>query len=288
MSNGRIQKSMQQMQNPSKPQSMASLVNSALSSEGYNERLKQILGDRKEQFVSSLVSVITGNEKLQSAFLANPGAVVACGVQAASYDLPIDPSLGFAYIVPYGNKATFVLGFRGMIQLALRTGVYEKINVVEIMPGELKRYDRMREEIEIEFIDDDEERSKLTPIGWVGYFKLTNGMEKTIYMSRKQIDEHERKHRKGYNQSSTWRDYYDEMAAKTVLRRLLSKWGILSITYQQKADPQTMQAAADIAAGNFESVEGMDAEYTVSEEDAAIAAQLDAEAAEQQQMEMME
>ena len=285
MTNGRIQNAMQRAQTDNKPQSIASLVNSRLESDGYNKRLEQLLGERKEQFISSMVSVITGNAKLQEAFLANPGNVVACGVQAAAYDLPLDPALGFAYIVPYGNKATFVMGFRGMIQMALRSGAYEKINVVEVMPGEIKRYDRMREDIEIEFIEDEEERSKLTPVGWVGYFRLVNGMEKTIYMSRKQIDEHERKHRKGAYMSTTWRDYYNEMAAKTVLRRLLSKWGILSVSYQKHADPETMQAASAVAAGDFAGVVGMDVDYTVSDEDAAIVAELDAEAAAQQEAE---
>ena len=181
--------------------------------------------------------------------------MIQSALKAATFDLPIDPGLGFAYVVPFRNKgkieAQFILGYKGMIQLALRTGAYKTLNVIDVREGELKRFDRLTEEIEIDFVEDDEEREQLPIVGWCGYFKLTNGTEKTVYMTKKQIEAHEKRFRKGNYQGFGWRDNFEAMAAKTVLRRLLGKWGLLSIDYQQ-ASPATIAAADAIATGQFD------------------------------------
>ena len=140
---------------------------------------------------------------------------------------------------------------KGMLQLALRTGVYKTINVVDVREGELKRYDRLTEEVEIDFVEDEDEREALPIVGWAGYFRLVNGTEKTIYMTRKQIEAHERKHRKGQYMGKGWRDDFEAMARKTVLRRLLGTWGIMSIDYQ-RADAATVAAADAIATGQWD------------------------------------
>ena len=121
------------------------------------------------------------------------------------------------------------MGYKGMYQLAMRTGVYSKLNVVDIRDGELVSYDRLTEDIEINFIEDEDERDKKPIIGWCGFFRLVNGMEKKIYMTVKQIEQHERKHRKGNYMGKGWRDDFEAMCAKTVLRRLIGKWGIMEI-----------------------------------------------------------
>lgn len=235
--------------------SISVMVNSLLDREGYRRRFDDLLGRRAPQFVSSIVSMVNADEKLQEAFRNAPLTVIQSALKAATYDLPIDTTLGYAYIVPFRNKgtmeATFILGYKGMLQLALRTGVYKTINVVDVREGELKRYDRLTEEVEIDFVEDEDEREALPIVGWAGYFRLVNGTEKTIYMTRKQIEAHERKHRKGQYMGKGWRDDFEAMARKTVLRRLLGTWGIMSIDYQ-RADAATVAAADAIATGQWD------------------------------------
>ncbi|HCC35584.1 MAG TPA: recombinase RecT [Ruminococcaceae bacterium] len=251
------------------------LINSFLDKEGLRRRFDELLGQRTPQFMSALVSLLNAESKLAEAFHHNPMSVIQSALKAAAYDLPIDPALGYAYIVPFNNKkdgvstptATFILGYKGMQQLALRTGAYETINVVDIREGELKSYNRLTEEIDLEFIEDEDVRESTQIIGYVGYFKLINGTKKTIYMSKKQIDAHERKHRKGKFMSKGWRDDYEAMCAKTVMRRLIGKWGLMSIDYQQ-ADKRTIAAAEAIATGNFDDEDGPIISDFISDDDA--------------------
>ena len=244
-------------------QTVATLLNSMLDSEGYKNRFNELLGARTPQFVGSVVSLVNADASLQKAFQQAPITIIQSALKAATYDLPIDPALGYAYIVPFNNsikdgnsyikrmEASFILGYKGMLQLAMRTGAYKKINVVDIREGELVHYDRLTEEIEINFIEDEEIRSEQPIKGWCGYFQLVNGMEKTIYMSKSAIIAHEKKNRKGQNIGKSWRDDFDSMAAKTVLRRLIGKWGLMSIDYQ-KANASTIAAAEAIAKGQLD------------------------------------
>ena len=151
----------------------------------------------------------------------------------------------------YRMEAQFIMGYKGMYQLAMRTGVYKKLNVVDIREGELKHYNRLTEDIDIEFIEDDDEREKKEIIGYCGFFRLVNGMEKYIYMTIKEIKRHEEKNRKGKYMGKGWRDDFDAMARKTILRKLIGKWGIMSIDYQT-ADTATLKAAEAIAKGEFD------------------------------------
>jgi len=260
--------------------SVTTLVNSMLDSEGYRKRFDELLGSRAPQFISSIVSLVNADPNMQKVFYQAPVTIIQSALKAATFDLPIDPNLGYAYIVPFNNtkdgtkrmEATFIMGYKGMNQLALRTGVYKTINVIEVREGELKHYNRLTEEIDIQFIEDEEERERLPIIGWVGYFKLINGTEKTIYMTRKQIEAHERRYRKGQYMGKGWRENFDDMAMKTVFRKLIGKWGLMSIDYQ-KADKSTLAAADAIAKGQFDDEdqsqipEAFDAPYEVVEDD---------------------
>jgi recombination protein RecT len=249
--------------------SVTTLLNSMLDSEGYRKRFDELLGSRSPQFISSIVSLVNADPNMQKVFYQAPVTIIQSALKAATFDLPIDPNLGYAYIVPFNNyvkgsdgkdekrmEATFIMGYKGMNQLALRTGVYETINVIDIREGEMKRYNRLTEEVDIQFIDDEDEREKLPIVGWVGYFRLINGTKKTIYMTRKQIEAHERKHRKGQYMGKGWREDFDAMAMKTVFRRLIGKWGLMSIDYQ-KADKSTIAAADAIAKGQFDDEDNM-------------------------------
>lgn len=227
-----------------KKQTVTQLMNTMLDGENMRARFNDLLGKRTPQFISSIVSMVNANESLQKAFYESPMTVIQSALKAASFDLPIDQNLGYAYIVPFNNykdgtkrmEATFILGWKGMHQLAIRTGAYKTINVVDIREGELKSYNRLTEEINIDFIEDESERESKPVIGYVGYYKLVNGAEKTIYRTTAQIDAHEKKFRKGNYQSKGWKDDYDSMARKTVYRELIGKWGVMSIEYQNSND----------------------------------------------------
>ena len=198
--------------------------------------------------------------------------VIQSALKAAMFDLPIDQSLGYAYIVPFKNykkdlgakkmEATFILGWKGMHQLALRTGAYKTINVVDVREGELKRYNRLTEEVDIDFVEDEDAREALPVIGYVGYYRLINGAEKTVYMSVKAITAHEKKSRKGEYQGKGWRDDWDAMARKTVYRILIGKWGVMSIDYQTR---DACKQLADVIAADAQEEEAIDADYTVDE-----------------------
>lgn len=226
-------------------QNVNQLMNTILDGDKLRGRFNELLGERTPQFISSLVSMVNADQNLQRAFYEAPMSVIQSGLKAAAFDLPIDQSLGYAYIVPFKknfkdengewkskSEATFILGWKGMNQLALRTGAYKTINVVDVREGELKSYNRLTEEVELDFIEDDELRASKPVIGYVGYYRLVNGAEKTIYMTVKQIEAHEKKFRKGKNMGWGWQNDWDAMARKTVYRQLIGKWGIMSITYQ--------------------------------------------------------
>lgn len=225
-------------------QSINAMMNAMLDRDGVRKRFNDLLGKRAPQFVSSIVSMVNADEKLQQAFYRSPLSVIQAALKAATFDLPIDQNLGYAYIVPFNNtiktehgeerrmEAMFILGWKGMHQMALRSGAYADINVSDIRDGEFISYDRLKGKLEYSFVEDDEERNKLPVIGYAGYYRLINGAEKTIYMTKKQIEAHERKFRKGQYMGKGWRNDFDAMALKTVYRQLIGKWGIMSIDYR--------------------------------------------------------
>lgn len=230
-------------------QTVNQLMSAMLDGEKMRSRFDELLGKRAPQFISSVVSLVNATPALQEAFYDSPMTVIQSALKAATFDLPIDQNLGYAYIVPFKNskkmpdgswakkmEASFILGWKGMHQLALRTGAYKTINVVDIREGELKSYNRLTEEVEIAFVDDEEAREQLQVIGYVGYYRLVNGAEKTIYMTVKQIENHEKRFRKGDAQGKGWRDDWDAMARKTVYRKLIGKWGVMSIDYQNHGE----------------------------------------------------
>ena len=246
------------------------MMASLLDREGMRKRFDELLGKRSPQFISSIVSLVNSDVNLQKAFNEAPMTIIQAALKAATYDLPIDPNLGYAYIMPFNNsiknadgsftkrmEATFILGYKGMHQMALRTGVYKVINVLDVREGELKKYNRLTEEIEFDFIEDDEEREKTPIIGYAGYYKLINGTEKTIFMTKKQIEAHERKYRKGQYMGKGWRDDFDAMALKTVYRKLIGKWGLMSIDYRT-ADKETVALATARAEDGNDSIIDID------------------------------
>jgi len=259
--------------------SVNAVLSSVLDGEKMRRRFDELLGKRTPQFLSSLTTLINADVNLQQALYEAPLTVVQAALKAATFDLPIEPSLGYAYIVPFKNsvkqkdgsyvkrmEATFIPGYKGLVQLCLRTGAYSRVpDAVDVREGELVSYDRLTGDAVFHWIEDEDAREALPIIGYAGYFRLKNGAEKTIYMSRKQIEAHERKNRKGQYMGKGWRDDFDSMARKTVIRRLVGKYGLMSIEYRTTADPETVEAAQNIMDENYENVQNPVLNETVYE-----------------------
>lgn len=161
----------------------------------------------------------------------DPEKVALECVKAAALDLPIVKSLGYAYVVPYKNVPIFTIGYKGLIQLAQRTGQYKTINADVVYEGEITSRDKLSGMVNL-----DGERTSDTVVGYFAYFKLLNGYEKVLYMSKEEIEKYAESYSPSYNSKySPWKSEFDKMACKTVLRQLLSKYGPTS-TEMQKAE----------------------------------------------------
>ena len=220
---------------PKKVSAQSLGLKALLSTPTMKKKFEAVLDKKSPQFMSSLLNLYNGDQGLMK---AEPMSIVSSALVAATLDLPIDKNLGYAWIVPfYDSKkghtaAQFQLGYKGYIQLALRTGQYKAINVIPVYEGELVKWNRLTEEIELDL--DGATSDKV--IGYCGYFKLVNGFEKTVYWTRDQVEAHRIKHNKMKDKTAlnnVWKSDYDAMAMKTVLRNMLGKWGILSIEMQK-------------------------------------------------------
>lgn len=209
-----------------------------LNSPAVSQNIESVIGDRKNQFVTSVVSLVSTNDNLKD---VDRSTLLSACITAASLDLPINSNLGFAYVIPYKNKegeklAQFQMGYKGFIQLAMRSGQFKTINVTDVREGEIVSNNRLTGEIVFEWVQDD--REKLPVVGYVAYMSLVNGFEKSLYMTRKELDSHgmrfSKTMKKGYG---LWKDDFDSMAKKTVVKLLLSKYAPLTV------DMQTAQLA---------------------------------------------
>lgn len=245
---------------PQAQKSLAVMFNDLLDQEGVRGRINELLGNRAPQFVGSLVSLVNTNSAMQAVFREAPVTIIQSALRAASYDLPIDSGLGYAYILPFKNKkddgsyrneAQFIMGYRGMLQLAMRTGLYMRLNVADIREGELVKFNPLTEDIELNWYGNPQQRAEKPIVGYCGYYRLLNGMEKYVYMSVEDIEKHERENRKGKFMNPVWRDNKDAMCRKTVLRQLIGKWGIMSIDYRT-ATPELLAFAENVAKNGFD------------------------------------
>lgn len=209
-----------------------------LTADAVKEQINKVVGSKNgTRFISSIVSAVNNNKELQT---CSNSSILSAALLGESLNLSPSPQLGQYYLVPFNNKdgkvAQFQLGYKGYIQLAIRSGQYKKINVLAIKEGELVRYDPLNEEIEVNLIEDEEEREKAPTIGYYAMFEYTNGFKKAMYWSRVKTEAHALKYSAGYaadkrkgNQYTFWSKDFDGMAYKTMLRQLISKWGIMSI-----------------------------------------------------------
>lgn len=201
--------------------------------EGYQKMIENTLGDPQtaQKFTADIIAVVSQNNTLQN---CNCGSIVASGLVAQRLNLPLAPTLGFAYVVPYKDKAQFQIGWKGLVQLAIRTRQYETIGVRPVHQGENKGYNEFGDET-VEF---SHEYDDAPVVGYFAYFKLTNGFKKTLYWTKEQCELHATKYSKSHSGNNkggefdNWSKMFDEMAQKTVLKQLLSKYGIMSVDFQ--------------------------------------------------------
>ena len=214
-----------------------------MTSTGITNKINQIIGDEKsgKRFISSIISAVSNNPMLQD---CDNASILSGALLGESLNLSPSPQLGNYYLVPFKDKekgmvATFQLGYKGYIQLAIRSGQYKKLNVLAIKEGELIKYDPLNEEIEVKLIENEVERENAKTIGYYAMFEYTNGFRKSLYWSKEKMEAHALKYSNGYRadkQKKTaytfWSKDFDGMAYKTMLRQLISKWGIMSIEMQ--------------------------------------------------------
>lgn len=210
-----------------------------LNKDNVKKRFEEILGKKAAGFMSSIISATKANPKLRA---ANPNSVLSSAVVAATLDLPINQNLGFAHIVPYGGEAQFQMGWKGFVQLAIRTNQYRSMNAAPVYEGELKEYNRITGEIEFDL----KGRKSNKVIGYVAFFRLINGFEKYFYMTLEEVTAHGKRYSKSFS-SGNWSTNFEPMALKTVIKLLLSKWGILSIEMQtaMEADQAIVNARGE-------------------------------------------
>lgn len=214
---------------------MTNEVTRYIKDENVGKRINELLKDRAPQFTTTLMAALNSNKALNN---CEPQSVIAAALTAASMDLPINQNLGFAYLIPYKNKdgdvCQFQMGYKGFIQLAQRSGYYKTINATEVREGEIAKIDRLSGEIEFEWIEDEKEREKAKIIGYVAYFKLLNGFEKSLYWSVEKCKAHATRFSKSFKfGGGLWKDDFESMAIKTVLKQLISKYGPLNTQLQE-------------------------------------------------------
>ncbi len=220
------------LQNSLQNQTQNQGLSAYLTSDAVRKRINDVVGGKDGQrFISSIVSAVNANESLKK---CTPQSIFSAALLGESLKLSPSPQLGQYYLVPFNSKegkiAQFQLGYKGYIQLAIRSGQYKKLNVLAIKEGELVCFNPLTEEIEVNLIEDEEVREKTKTTGYYAMFEYTNGFRKAIYWSRSKMEAHAKKYSKSYSQSSSvWQTNFDAMAYKTMLRQLISKWGIMSI-----------------------------------------------------------
>jgi len=218
-----------------------------------------LAGKKGEQFVTDVVTLVNNNPALGR---CDQVSLIASCLQAQTLNLSLNRNMGQAWIVPFEDRknnrttATFQIGYKGYVQLAIRSGQYRKLNVLAIKAGELVRWDPLFEDIEVDLIADEKERSKAPTVGYYAMFEYINGFRKAMYWSRERMHEHAMQYsqayktdqRKGWT-NSFWSKDFDSMAIKTMLRQLISKWGIMSVDMQTALDADGKLADGSYADG---------------------------------------
>lgn len=239
----------------------------AITTKGYQSLIANTLRDpaRVRRFTASITSAVAVNPALQE---CDAGTILAGALLGESLNLSPSPQLGQYYLVPFKNSkankidAQFVLGYKGYLQLALRSGQYADLDVTEIKQGEYLGKDSMTGKPKFQFIEDDDQRDALPTVGYMAYFEYVNGFRKVLYWSKEKMMNHADTYSKAFSRqkyeellagkipesemwkySSFWYKSFDDMAKKTMLRQLISRWGVMSIEMTKALESDNAVAA---------------------------------------------
>lgn len=254
-----------------------------ISTPGYQKMINNTLRDPKkvQRFVSSITSAVATNPALQE---CDPATILSGALLGESLNLSPSPQLGQYYLVPFRNTkkgcmdAQFVLGYKGYVQLALRSGYYKHLNVISVKAGELVSFDPLTEEVNICINQDELARENSATVGYLAMFEYLNGFKKVIYWSREKMEAHALRYSKGYAAKkgyTFWEKDFDAMAYKTMLRQLISKWGVMSI------DLQTAFEADFVQEEDGDYIQAQEAELPAAQPEALDAPEQDAPTEEQ-------
>ena len=257
------------VQNSLVKQNQKQTFSAFLATDAMKKKINEMVGGEKgQQFVTSIISAVSTTPQLAE---CENSSIVSAALLGQALNLSPSPQLGQYYMVPFNDSkrgckvAQFQIGYKGYIQLAIRSGQYKKLNVLAIKEGELKKYDPLNEEIEFELMENEEEREKAETIGYYAMFEYLNGFRKTLYWSKQKMEAHALKYSMGYRAKkgyTFWEKDFDGMAYKTMLRQLISKWGIMSVDLtMQKALESDMAVINDN--GSYDYIDNTDAEPIV-------------------------
>lgn len=216
------------------------ILKKTLATDSVKNRFQEILGKKSAGFMTSIINVVNSSKSLQN---CEPMTILGAAAVAAALDLPIDQNLGFAAIVPYKSTATFQIMYKGIIQLCLRSGQFKTIHATEIYVDELKCFNPITNEITFENPENYKFRyaknNEKNIIGYYAFFELINGFRKELYWTAAQVENHANKFSAAYKydkkkniKESYWSKDFAAMGCKTVLKMLLSKWGIMTVDIQ--------------------------------------------------------
>ena len=280
-----------QTTNQNVPATGVKALSNFLNSDNIKAKFIEVLGDKDKgvAFVTSILSVVNSNGQLAN---ADQNSLYTSALMAATLDLPINPSIGHSFLVPFNTKQSdgtykvmvqFQISAKGLKQLAMRSGQFLKMNDSDVREGEIESIDRMTGEIKFNWIQEDKERLSKPVVGYVSYFKLVNGFESTFYMTKAEVENHAKTFSQTYKRYGTglWKDMFDKMASKTVIKLHLSKDAPLSTSVQKAL----VSDQAVIKNDNFINEETVDVETQyVDNEEVALDVEQVSEAKQRQRL----
>lgn len=251
-------------------------LTSYLTQDAVKNQINEVIGgENGQRFISSIVSAVNNNPQLAQ---CTNQSILSGALLGESLKLSPSPQLGQYYLVPFndrqkGKVAQFQLGYKGYIQLAIRSGQYKKLNVLAIKEGELIKFNPLTEEIDVRLIEDEDIRENTSTIGYYAMFEYANGFRKAIYWSKTKMENHAKKYSAGYSrdlqhgtQYTFWSKDFDAMAYKTMLRQLISKWGIMSIDMQSAIESDMAVINEDGSKDYVDNVENKPSESEIIEQ----------------------
>lgn len=231
---------------------------------GFIEKANDVLGSGTQQFMSSVLTLANSSPELQK---CDPIKLYNVCLMSAAIKLPFNQNLGQAYVIAYKGEPQLQIGWKGFVQLAQRSGQFKTINCTDVRRGEIKKNDRLTGEIEFSWIEDEAERQKAPVVGYVAFFELLNGFRKMLYMTTAEIEAHAKRYSQTYRRGyGVWKDNFNAMAQKTVIKLILNKYAPLSVDMQKAIELDQSNEDGEYVDNRLPKIEVIDAELGESEE----------------------